>query len=382
MSKYLFINNLSNGGAERVVSRLFNSTFFSENVKLLTLNNSDFYGCNAIFKVSFHSKCNFFCYFKAILHLLRLSRQDTLQAHLNLPIIISGLSKLLGAKFRFQVVHCFSYSSFYRKKTFYYKFIHKLIMSNVLRKASLHIFKSEEMVTDFECFFGWVPSNVKVINNPLDKVLIESQANETLPDEFTYDKHRLNVAVVGRLNKSKRPYDILSVAASLEGFVDFHFFGDGDERQKLNKLVIEEKITNVFFYGSVKNPFKFVSEFGVYLSCSESEGFPNSLVESLACNAIPIHSDCLTGPKEILCDNFQSYSAKKGEFSLEYRGLLFPVGDLIALRKAIIFVNENQKDLRHTFLDRHANYLNKLSVSNVVDKYRIALFETSYEKQN
>ncbi|TKF25921.1 glycosyltransferase [Vibrio kanaloae] len=376
----IFINNLSNGGAERVVSRLFDDRFFIENVSLLTLDSNDFYGCKSASKTTFQSRYKLFSSFKAILYLLKLDKNNTIQSHLNYPIIISGISKTLGAKFYFQAVHCFSYSSFYKNKNLLYKVIHKFLMARFLSKANLHIFKSKEMVSDFEFFFGWLPENMMVINNPLDKGTIEIQAKESIPNTFNYNNDKLNIAIVGRLNLSKRPYDVLNVAKSLQSEVDFHFFGNGPEMKKMQEFINENNIVNVFLHGMVKNPFKFVRKFGVYLSCSESEGFPNSLVESLACQAIPIHSDCLTGPKEILCSDFNAYISKKYEFSVEYRGLLFPVGDLVALSEAIVFVNENRKYLEEAFFERNMEYLDSLSVGHIVNKYKVALFEGVYEK--
>lgn len=373
MKRIVFINSLSNGGAERVVSRLYNDEEFSEKTLLLTLSKLEFYQNNVKYKKSFDSKISFFSYVKAMFYLLKLNCNDVVQAHLNFPILISGLAKILGGRFSFQAVHCFSYSSFYMNKSTFFRLVHKFLMLKVLKEVSVHVFKSTEMVSDFESTFGWKPKKTVIIHNPLDLDNIRKLSNE-LVETSDFDKQKTNIAIVGRLNKSKRPLDIISLAEKFQDVAIFHFFGDGPEKSKLESLVDGHRLNNVIFHGVVDNPFKFTRQFGVYLSCSESEGFPNALVEAMVCEAIPIHSDCLTGPKEILCENLDFYSPKKGEFSMESRGILFPVGDMEALSKAIYFVHNNSQDIKINIIHANAEYTESLSIDKIILKYKNTLF--------
>lgn len=365
--RVVFINNLGLGGAERVVSRLLSNNKMNKSLALWTLNSNSFYNDRYIL-----SKLNLqygkFTFLNVLNNLLKLDRGSIVQAHLNQPILYSALAKMLGAKFELQAVHCFAYSSFYKRRGIKGK-IHKLIYSLLLKKVNVHIFKAKEMVEDFKEVFGWCPSNYSVIYNPydIDEIITNAQDVETTGNYFNNDK--MNVAIVGRLNASKRVLDIIDIAKETKSFAVYHFFGDGPLYETLNTKLQVLDIKNVIIHGMVSNPFKYVKQCGVYLSLSESEGFPNALIESMICNAIPIHTDCKTGPKEILSDDFSSCDVESGNFVVAERGLLFPVGDIQGAVKAIRYVFNNQSKLSTIFENRHKQFTQSVSIDKILAEY-------------
>ncbi|MFM5321147.1 glycosyltransferase [Aeromonas caviae] len=369
--KFIFINSLAHGGAERVVSRLFDRYEISKNITLLTLDDFDFYKTKSSKRIIFKSKSKILTILNSIVFLLKLRSTSLVQAHLCLPILAAGIAKLLGGRFIYQTVHCFSYSSYYSNKSFPSKYIHIRLMNTVLRRSDFHIFKSDEMIADFESFFGWKPEHYKVIYNPYDIDNIINLSTENI--KFPIDGNISNIAVVGRLSSSKRPFDILTIAAEFQGVCNFHFLGDGPLKKDLIAHAVQRKLNNVFFHEMVDNPFKYISKFGFYLSCSEAEGFPNALIEAMLCGAIPIHSDCKTGPKEILCSDYQVYSPFEGDFSHEKRGILFPVGDIKAANKAIEYAIQNKERLQREFQNDSISFLKKLDYQIITDLYVEAL---------
>ncbi len=99
--------------------------------------------------------------------------------------------------------------------------------------------------------------------------------------------------------------------------------GEQDDRQaKLTTLAAELGISDdLTLPGFVPNPFAYMARSAVLVLSSVHEGFPNVLVEAMACGCPVVSTDCPSGPAEIL-DN--------GRF-----GPLVPVGDEVAMAQAI-----------------------------------------------
>jgi glycosyltransferase involved in cell wall biosynthesis len=86
-----------------------------------------------------------------------------------------------------------------------------------------------------------------------------------------------------------------------------------------DKYYTQEQLVkaDVLITGRQANPFQFLSKAALFVFPSLFEGFPNALMEAMACGLPVISSDCPTGPKEILLD----------EESNEIYGLLLPLFD-------------------------------------------------------
>jgi len=78
---------------------------------------------------------------------------------------------------------------------------------------------------------------------------------------------------------------------------------------------------DVHLPGFVDNPYAYMARASVFVLSSKWEGLPTVLVEALYCGAPIVATDCPSGPREILAD---------GQY-----GQLVPVGDVVALAKAI-----------------------------------------------
>jgi len=77
--------------------------------------------------------------------------------------------------------------------------------------------------------------------------------------------------------------------------------GDGPLKMKLKKQCAELGLNGVvMFAGRIDDPYPVIGKAAAYISLSENEGFPNALVEAMICSVPVLHTDCPTGPREIL----------------------------------------------------------------------------------
>lgn len=161
--------------------------------------------------------------------------------------------------------------------------------------------------TDMEADLKHVVKNLKKdqivkINNPVD---VERIATAGISAEKVLPKYKINLLSAGRLTYQKG-YDILLKSFSkFENKEKYHLtiLGKGVLKAELEQLAHELGVDKqVTFAGFQSNPYPYMTQASIFISSSRFEGFPNAVLEALACDTPVLANDYKGGIHEIIED--------------------------------------------------------------------------------
>lgn len=181
-----------------------------------------------------------------------------------------------------------------------------------------------------EQFYGLPAQQISTIYNAIDLERIQSlqQASVEHPWWDAPSKRSVfRIVTAGRLTTQKG-FDLLIESVALLQKANPHreirlaILGEGVDRETFQVAINRHQLQNqVFMPGFQANPIGWYSRADLMALPSTFEGFPNVLMEAMACGTAVLSTDCPFGPSELL---------DSGRW-----GQLIPVGDLNQLTAAI-----------------------------------------------
>ena len=137
------------------------------------------------------------------------------------------------------------------------------------------------------------------------------KVNNTIDyDKIFYSKSRISnkIAFVGRLSSEKHLSTILQALSRCKNKFELSVYGTGTDENNLKLLSEELGLNNVFFYGWVSNPWKYLGDHSALVIASEDsfEGSPLTCIEALACGMPVISTPVATIP-ELITPGFNGY---------------------------------------------------------------------------
>ncbi|HET8666504.1 MAG TPA: glycosyltransferase [Terriglobales bacterium] len=235
--------------------------------------------------------------------------------------------------------------------------------SEYLRFADVVHTVSQEAAEDLATVHGIPPDRIRVIYNPVDVQKVRNYSAESVDHPWLRgDGHTIVAAC--RLANQKRLDILLNAFALLKRGrqngpapmpARLIICGEGPQRGALERMTTELGLADsVCFVGFQENPWKWIGRATAFVSTSEWEGLPCSLIEAQALGVPVVSSDCPSGPREILLD---------GE-----AGFLFRSQDITAAAQAITFALQHA-DLRKQKAQTAIASLHRFEMHTILRQY-------------
>lgn len=200
-------------------------------------------------------------------------------------------------------------------------------MSFVCKRADRMVSCTRVMEADIAASYS-VKSSA-TLYNPCNLEEIRQLARADVAPEFEEFLQRPGKTVVsmGRAHDVKGFWHLMkSVSLVKKKLPDVKLMligaGDFSEDKELARKLHMEK--DVLFTGVQKNPFALLARADVYALTSDSEGFPNALIEAMSSGLPCVSVNCKTGPAEILQDDYRKSENQSKVYQADY-GILTPI---------------------------------------------------------
>lgn len=252
----------------------------------------------------------------AILKIIRIVRQEepdvifSTLGHVNIGVMLARL--LLSGDIRY-IARETNIQSINEKRPFLTPILH--LMYRVLYpRFDFVICQSFDMLNDLVNYFGLPPKKAVVINNAVDIKRINSQICN---GGIYFKSGRVNLLAVGKLRYQKG-FDLLLQSLALLKGTDFHLtiLGQGPEEENLKLVALELGLReHVTFTGFVQNPYPYMSQADLFVLSSRFEGFPNVVLEAMACGTPVVAFECPGGISEIIEEGVNGWKVNPGDTS-------------------------------------------------------------------
>lgn len=333
MKLCFIIYSLGNGGAERVLTTLANYFIDEYEISIITFNDEkSFYRLDERIKIvplsSNKNSKNIFDAIKnnisTIIKLIKTIKKvnsDVVISFMTTSNILSILAcKILNKPIIIseRTNYDFLSSKIWKKiRKIVYPFCNHLVVQSSYDLEKYNFVK-----------------NVSIIENPL------------FIKDFSEQIERKNYFLaVGRLDKVKGFDMLIEAYSKLNTSWKLKIVGEGKERKALQDQIESlNLIDKVELLGRKNDIEEYYYKAGIFVLSSRMEGYPNALVEAMACGCPCISFDCKTGPSSIIKNNINGIliaNENNEELSNAMNELFLNEEDRQKLSKKALEIREN-----------------------------------------
>lgn len=322
MKVAFLLNNLSGGGAERVVVTLSNKLAQKGHTVDLVLARA-----TGPFMASVSSDVRVIELFgrrmlyaiPSLVWILNRKKYDVVISGLDQPNIALLISKWFAtSRTKFVVTeHNHPVASNAGAKKLIWRTVRSL--RSLLYRHSDHVIAVSQVARQaLISNFSVKPENCTAIYNSVDVKKAMQLASQKIHHKWFDENCKVFVAV-GRLTLQKN-YPLMLRALKIarrSADVRLLILGEGSERPSLKNLVSELGLEeSVQLLGFQDNPFSYIGRSSGLLMTSDWEGLPTVLIEAMACGITPVSTDCPSGPSELLGKSEYGYLVPMGDADL------------------------------------------------------------------
>ncbi len=370
----IFINTLKRGGAEKTVAFLLNQLKEDFDLHVLMFNAK---GIEFDIPKSVHIKqigkpngkeATLWDLVKMPFQAIYIKKYlikneiPVLLSFLNRPNFVSSIIKMLRWKGNVIISERTMTSAYYSNKTFGGKF-GRFLVSKLYKHANLVITNSKFCEQDLRETFK-LPNKIITINNPINieeaqKLMLEPQHLITKKDdEFLFCN-------IGTYSPVKKQQMLIEAFANLNLPQSRLVIIGKDVPEKLMSAVEKFNIKNqVTLLGLQDNIYPFLKLCDCFVLSSEMEGFPNVILEALACGKPVISTDCKWGPREILAPDTDYEKETKAIEVADY-GMLVSQTSKEELTKAMAEMISNN-NLREKYKEKSHLGLKEFTIEKII----------------
>jgi len=307
----LLISTMNSSGAERVVSHLTRILGEKYEVHLILFEDTYMeYECAGTLHVlnipakagGILSKLGLLR--RRISSLKKLIRQQELScviSFLSSPNFVNLFARVRGCK---RIVSIRNYSQVENRGSVLGK-LTDAGMKLLYRRADKVVTVSRLLEQDFATIYGVPAEKIATIYNPYDFADMQQKGQLPLPEEAQrFFDSGFVFANVGRMMYQKGLWHLIKAFSLVhKKHPETRLVLVGEDRTEGKLPALLEKLQlqdSVLLTGRVRNPYQYLQRAGCYVLSSLFEGFPNALVEAMACGLPVIATDCPSGPREIL----------------------------------------------------------------------------------
>lgn len=344
----ILLYSLDNGGAERVVSVLLKELQREYKVTLFLMSDVIFYNISKDMEIVYldnsiiteNSIKKFIKLFLLARRFKKLNSSEISLSFLNRPNYINILAKLFGMKSKVII-------SERSMPSLQHKFglqgiINRFLIRILYKHADIITANSKGNSNDLESNFNC--KNVLTINNPLDI----NNIKELSQVKIKYRDEKFTFITIGRLDKGKNHTILIEAMKDLDA--KLYIIGDGELRGDLQIQIERNNLQGkVVLLGKQYNPYMYLIQADCFVFSSLHEGFPNVLIEALACGLPIVSTDCKSGPREILAPNSDvKFTLINNIEEAEY-GILIPINNLEKLKESMSLMINNKNNILNLY---------------------------------